>query len=460
MNRRLLTYPCLLLLTLLSGSCKKAFLDTLPTSAIIVPTAISDYQAILDANLVMNTAPLLGEVSCDDFYLIDTFWQNIDTREHNAYIWVPDIYQGQGLVDDWDVPYQQVLNANIVLEGLAAIPVTGSNQAAWNQVQGSALFYRAFAFYNLVSLFAPPYDSVKAATDAGIPLRLHSNITAPSIRASVQASYTQVLTDLRQAAALLPAAIPWQNRNRPSRPAALAALARVFLSMRNYPLAGSYADSALQLYDSLIDYNTLDPQQIIPFTPLNAEVLFQSSFLTYTQCLDGLVDPLCIVDSTLYRSYAPGDLRPGIFYLLNSNGEPNIKGSYAGTIFCFSGLATDELFLIRAESEARAGNTSAALLDINTLLRHRFLTGAFTPYTAASPQEALALVLTERQKELPFRGIRWTDLRRLNQEGYNISLSRLLNGATYTLTPNSNLYTLPIPPDVLADNPGMAQNGR
>jgi hypothetical protein len=72
---------------------------------------------------------------------------------------------------------------------------------------------------------------------------------------------------------------------------------------------------------------------------------------------------------------------------------------------------------------------------------------------------ALDTVLAERRKELAFRGIRWSDLRRLNQEDWNITLTRNLNGTPYTLPPNSKLYTLPIPPDVIQES-GIAQNPR
>ena len=454
-------YPVFLFLLIFATSaCKKAFLDKLPSSALVVPSTLTDYQNILNNSNVMAGTPVLGEVSADNLALPYTFWQTLDAREYNAYIWAPDLYQGQGLVDDWDVPYQQVYYANVVLQGLAAIPVASSNRQQWQNEQGEALFFRAYAFYNLTQLFAPPYDSATAATDPGVPLRLTPDVTMPSVRASVAESYGQILADLQQASPLLPPAIAYNYRNLPSRPAALALQARVYLSMRNYTIAELYADSALQLYDSLIDYNTVGTSTLFPFSALNAEVLYQSNIVIYTQCLVALEFPDCLVDSALYASYRPGDLRQSLFFLLNFNGQPTLNTSYAGSIFPFTGLATDELYLIRAECNARAGQTAAALADLNILLRHRYLTGTFTPVTAASAADALDSILVERRKELPFRGLRWSDLRRLNLEGYNITPVRNLNGALYSLAPNSNLYTLPIPPDVLADNLGMIQNPR
>ena len=68
-----------------------------------------------------------------------------------------------------------------------------------------------------------------------------------------------------------------------------------------------------------------------------------------------------------------------------------------------------ELYLIRAECAARANDPVSAMNDVNTLLRKRWRTGSFSGYPVASAQAALDTVLLERRKELPFRGLRWTD---------------------------------------------------
>jgi len=457
--RSALTYVVLLTVTGLCG-CKKAFLEKLPSTALVVPSTLADYQLLLDNTVIMTGTPLLGEVSSDNFYLPHNTWQSMDAWERNAYVWAPDLFEGQGLVDDWDVPYRQVFYANVVLEGLQQIAVTPANQEQWKSEQGSALFLRAYALYNVAQLFAPPYDSSSAATDLGIPLRLGSDVTVPSTRASVAATYEQITQDLRQARILLPVTVPTQNPNRPSQPAALALLARVYLGVRAYGLAGVYADSALQMYNTLLDYNTLDTVSRFPFSLLNEEVMYQSNIVGYTQCLAAIAYPHTTIDSVLYGSYSADDLRRSLFYQLNGKGQPTLKPSYAGLVWPFTGLATDELYLVRAECAARAGHVTPALEDLNTLLRKRYATGRFTDIMVATPQAALDTILVERRKELPFRGLRWSDLRRLNKEGRNITLHRVLDGIPYELLPNSKLYTLPIPPDVLHYNPNMQQNAR
>lgn len=455
------TVGILLLMVVLAGCGKKDFLDAKPASNLFVPSTLEDFQNILDKD-AMNETPVLGELSSDNYYLQTyLFWQGLTTKERNAYIWAADTYQGEGAVIDWNTPYQQVFAANVVLDGIDKIAVTPANQQQWSAIKGAAYFVRAYAFYNLAQVFAPVYDDATAATDMGIPLRFTTDINVPSSRASVKDTYGQILSDLMKANPLLPGAIPQANRNRASQPAVMALLARVYLSMRQYDNARIYADSCLRMYNTLIDYNTASTITPQPFPRLNAEVIYQSRLVSVGNFVLKSTITNCIVDSSLYRSFDANDFRKQLFFTINaSSGLPTLRYAYTGTNNCFSGLATDEVYLIRAECYARAGNTSAALNDLNTLLQNRWKNnGSFTPYVAATSAEALGYVLAERRKELCFRGLRWTELRRLNKEGYNITLTRVLNGQTYQLLPGSLRYTLPIPPDVITLG-GISQNPR
>jgi hypothetical protein len=114
---------------------------------------------------------------------------------------------------------------------------------------------------------------------------------------------------------------------------------------------------------------------------------------------------------------------------------------------------------MRAESFARVGDKDAALLNLNTLLEKRWKSGTFTPVSAASDEEALAIILAERRKELVMRGLRFMDLKRLNKEGANITLTRVVEGQVYTLPPNDLRYALAIPEQVIEVS-GLTQNPR
>ena len=439
---------CLCSLLLCWGiiSCnKKDFLDEQPNSNVIVPTTLEDFQQLLDNEPTLNLTPALGEVSADNYYIMPAYWQVLTKKEKNAYIWAADIYEGEGKVVDWNTPYQQVLYANVVLDGLTKVTQTTSNQQLWNNMKGAALFIRANAFYNLAQVFALPYKGETATADLGIPLKLTPNVDEVIKRATLEETYTQILSDLLTAKDLLPDAVTYYL-NRPNKPAANALLARVYLSMRNYEQASVFADNCLKLFYALIDYNTKDLGVTRPFERANAETMYQSKFVE-TNIVKSIT--ACIVDTLLYSQYSVNDLRRSLFFSVNSAGKIYFKSGYTNSSFGFTGLATDEMYLIRAECRARAGNVAGALSDLNTLLTQRWKTGTYTPYTALTASQALDTILIERRKEMPLRGVRWTDIRRLNLEKPTITLTRTLNNQTYTLPPNDPKYALPIPPDAV-----------
>jgi starch-binding outer membrane protein, SusD/RagB family len=437
-------------------SCSKSkFLDAKPKTSINVPSTLTDFQALMDNYNTINQSPGLGDISADNYFLDYGSWQSIDVIGRNCYTWAKDPYGGIGNIQDWDLPYQQVLVANIVLEGLASVS-RNDDSLHYDFIKGSAYFIRGKAFFDLLQCFAPPFDSATASADPGIPLKLSSNVNDMEIRSSVKDSYEQLLGDLKNARTFLHPIAPSANINRPNQPAAMALLSRVFLSMRNYAAAGAYADSCLQLYSTLMDYNSLDSNSYLPFARTNAETMFQC-FQNSLYEIDG-GDGYAQVDSVLYGSYEATDMRRSLFYYTAGGGH-FLKATYNGTFALFSGLATNEMFLNRAECNARLGNIPACLHDLDALLSKRYLTGTYTPKSAATADQALALVLTERRKELPFSGVRWSDLRRLNKEGANIMLQRMLNGQTYSLPPNSDLYVLPIPSNEV-EGSGITQNPR
>jgi starch-binding outer membrane protein, SusD/RagB family len=210
----------------------------------------------------------------------------------------------------------------------------------------------------------------------------------------------------------------------------------------------------LQINNSLIDYNSLSSSSSYPISRFNSEVLFHAAQLP-TLVYSGWAR----VDSNLYNSYASNDLRKTIYFKQFSDSTFYFRGSYDGSVSLFFGLAIDEVYLIRAECEARLGNISEAMTDLNGLMVNRWLTGTFTPFTATNSQDALNIVLTERRKELLMRDSRWMDIKRLNKEGGNIDLTRNLNGLLYHLTANDNNFALPIPEYVISLT-GIVQNPR
>jgi tetratricopeptide (TPR) repeat protein len=438
-----------------TSSCRKEWLDAKPKKSLVVASTVQDFQAILDNSdfmFNMNT-PSMGAISAEEYFLDYPTWASISyAPDKNAYIWSEDIFQGQAS-GDWNNAYSRILTANIVVDGIAAVPVTGENSSDWNNVKGSALFYRAFDYYNLSQLYCKAYDESTADTDLGLPLRLSPDINEKSKRATLRHTYQQITGDLQVARNLLPASPAFKTR--PSLPGVFALLARIHLSMEDYTKAKLYADSCLQLQNALLDFNTIDTALLSPIGNFNPEVIFHS---TMAGAL-ALFFNRAIVNEELINAYDEHDLRKAVMFKFYDS-QMRFHGSYAADFNNFSGLATDEVYLIRAECQARAGKIDEAIEDLNTLLEQRWQSGSFVPVSATDQTSVLHMILMERRKELYMRGLRWSDLRRLNKDPLTATtIQRNLDGQVYQLPPGDSRFVLPIPPDEIRLS-GLEQNPR
>ncbi|MBO9681049.1 MAG: RagB/SusD family nutrient uptake outer membrane protein [Flavisolibacter sp.] len=442
----------ILLILITFTSCKK-FLDKKNDKALAVPSTLQDAQALLDNYTIPNTFySSAGAQSDDDYYLDDAFFNTMSVENQNNYTWQKEAYNPT----HWNLLYNIVYYANNALETVNKIKPVSYNQTEYNSVKGQALFFRSYALWHIAQYWSVPYNKATASADLGIPLRLSTDPNIPSKRSSVEQTYEQIIADLKEAAALLPVNVPITSR--PSKAAAFGALARTFLTMREYDMAGRYADSCLQLYNTLINYNTISQTSATPFPAFNSEVILQTQFSGYAM----LTATNWKADSFLYKSYDANDLRRALFFMPNGTGSYGFKGSYNAITSGsnFNGIAVDEMYLIRAECNARAGKKDAALNDLNTLLFTRWRSNTWSAVTATDADDALKKILTERRKELVGRGLRWLDLRRLNKEAqFQKTLIRKANGTTYTLLPDDNRYTFYIPQSVI-DFTGMPQNSR
>jgi len=438
-------------------SCNKqnSFLDKKPNASLAVPTTLSDFELLLNNEGLFNatSSPGLINYSCDDIYVTNaTFNSTVDPGDHNTYIFAKDIYQGTTEYNDWAQPYEQIYYCNIVLDGLAKLSPNPAQATEFNTVKGEALFFRAFAFYSIVQAFTLPYDAATSSTDLGIPLVTSSDINKRYSRGSVQDTYNQIFSDATIALGILPANLT--SVTRPCKISCNALLARIYLAMRNYNMAYTYANNCLTQDSILVDYNTVTPQKnSISYTTPIAEDIFHTCSQGYS------MQSHIQMDSTLYNSYDANDLRKTIFFRTQSPGL-RFRGTYDIHNALYSGLATDEIYLIRAECNARSGNLTSALSDLNKLLQNRYVTGTYVPLTLTDQNSLLKRILLEREKELFLRGLRWTDLRRLNKEaGFQITVTHVINGVTYTLPPNDPKYALPIP-DQEIQLTGIPQNVR
>lgn len=434
-------------------ACEKSFLDEKPDKSLLVPTTLDNFQSLLDNFNVMNLTTGLDQIATDDFYINPVFEESINElspEERNSYLWAKDIYENNS-VPDWDNLYQQIFYANVVLDGLEKLKPVSKDLERWENIKGSALFFRAMALYNLSQMFTAPYDRLTALKEPGIPIHLNSDVNVRPGRGTVQQTFDRVIDDLMKSLPLVPKQINYKTR--PSRQAILALLARVYLVMDNYELAMYYSNEALKINQNLIVYHTVNANVLPPFPSTlpngNEEVIFYNIKNSYSFYDMSIIN----MDPELYQSYSINDLRKSLFFYKDA--DENLI-AFTG----YEGLTIDELYLIRAECFARLGDFNSGIGDLNTLLKSRWKKDSFTSLVANNSDEALKLILSERRKELAGRDQRWSDLRRLNKDPrFAVTLKRDFNGKSYTLYPNDKRYTFPIP-DIEILTAGIIQTPR
>lgn len=447
-------YRSMTVCLLLFSSCND-FLDIKSDATYVIPKSVEDVQALLDDVFQMNeeSVPTWGESVIDDYYLTEEAFNSYIEDIRQFYIWNYREYYGH--FNDWGHAYAAVYNANLSMELLENIEKNSKNQREWDNVMGSALFFRGFYFYGLLTNFAVAYDEQTSKTDLGIPLRLNSNFNEISSRASVQECFNQIIEDLELSVNYLPD-YPLVL-TRPSKGAAYAMLAKVYLYQRNYIKALEYCEKALLINSNLMDFNGDD--EIIdvnatrtPFLKFNKETIFYAEMLTGLRntALNGLID------SALYQTYSINDMRKSLFFH-SSGGLPAFRGNYTGTIKGFGGLSTNELYLTKSECLAFLDRREEALNVINQLLIKRINGYSGNNDEITTKESILQFIRLERRKELVYRNSRFSDIKRYNKEGANITVRRVIDGREYLLEPNSSKYALPLPADLI-DFTNMPQN--
>lgn len=447
MMKRIILLP-LLVITLVG--CTKDFLSVKSDKKLVIPSTLKDFRALLDRAETMNEAlPYLAHVSADDYYYTKEVYDGLtNVIEHNAYVWNKDIYEGS-LDIMWSNSYQQIFYANNVLDGLEDL---NSTQDEANHLKGTALFFRAFAYFNLSQLYCDTYTVGTDNSALGLPLRLKSDISQKVGRSTVAQTYEQMENDLKRAIELLPTTV--LIKTRPSRFAAQALLARLYLIMGRYQDCLSLCQAIMPNY-RLIDFNNVNTSVVYPMTQFNDEVIFHSimAYVSYK-------DSKALVDTTIMKEYDYDDLRLEAFFSYRE-GDAVFIGNYSGSLSLFNGLAVDEVYLMAMESLARINKLEEAKKIYQTFLASRLTDNRVVQVQENISQlDFLDLVLLERRKSLLYRGLRFSDIRRLNRnEKAGINMTRILGDKKIQIQPNSPNYIMPIPDNVIFLS-GIPQNIR
>jgi hypothetical protein len=442
MKNKLLIIACLT--ALVYSGCK---LEDDPTNAVTTASLTTTPDGLLNAvngayALFKDHEPYQGTTDLNNMYLRHYFQMSDFASD--------DVVCGQVTTDPlflsfslnhsptqenagyfWYISYKIISDANTVIE---AGEKEGSPSAATQQLIGECYFLRAFCHFNLARFFAQPYSINPSAP--GIIVSTTTTPPASQARASVKDTYAQIIADAVKAASLMnaPRGVQYATKE-----AAWALLSRVYLyeqdnantvTYSNMVInSGKFSEATAAQFKTMFANATSSPETIfcIAFTTLDdygKEGSIASQY--YSDGNSGWGEEFA--SQPLRDLYAkhPQDVRTS--YIdpdTDATGAIQYKNGipiYYVTKFSFQGgsptlsspilFRLSEMYLNRAEAEAKTAQTPAALNDVDLIRKNRGLEGSLYNGAVPAGMSVLDVVLQERRLELAFEAQRTYDVYR------------------------------------------------
>ncbi len=472
MNYKIVIYSAIIFLAGLGG-CKKEFLEVSPTTAINAKDAFSSPATIAAALTGIYDISTLGDYKYNMILNNDVKGGDImvvsGAGNYNRFINGYQFIESPTSVEPnnyWTTGYRVIANANQFELNIPTAPLSAAEKTAY-LAETRAL--RAEAYFWMIQWFGKPFTLDPEAM--GVPL-----ITAPvgpndapSPRAKVKEIYAQILADFLFAEANLPASKT--SVYRMTKGAIQGYLARVYLTMGNFPEASKYAKLA-RVGKPLSTAAALTTGFINPTSEwiyaLNSRTDDNSGFIT----VHSFYDPFDVgyasfrATDNFLNSFAATDLRRKQF-LVNGVLSRGVNGGTEGFVtnkFDFTTtpaqnqviIRSSEMFLIEAEAEARQGvaNETAAK---TALLAIQSRAGVATLPSTNTGAALINEIMIERGKELYGEGFKYFDLLRTKTPLVRTPTAQSGHWAVFTLQPGDNKLVLPIPQGELNANPVLKQ---
>ncbi len=452
------------LLAIAVAGCKKDYLDTNPSNAVIsevVFTNTDGAYVALDgiyrwtysfftnhSNFGQKTADLVSDLMGNDMVVHSAGygWFNTDYR-YTAQLTATDASRSERL---WYYYYRIINNANLIL---LDIDKAAGEQADKDYIKGQAYALRAHSYFYLVNFFQQTYKG--SETKPGVPIyKEPTNEGAP--RGTVQEVYDLIIADLGEAESLLTGktrkVMSHINVNTVQ-----AIRARVALQMEDYATAATYANKARQGrspmsvaqykagFSKIIDGN---PEWLWGAEVITDQATIYASFYSHIDVTNGGYAALGTqkkITKWLYDQIPDGDVRKTVFQEpgTGTSTSPDynqikirvpVAGSWAADYLY---MRAGEMYLIEAEALARTpGQEAAAITVLETLIKARY-----PAYSAAGLTGGALIneILLQRRIEMWGEGLALFDIKRL-KTGLN-RLSGAGNHGTPSYDPVT--YTLP-----------------
>lgn len=497
-------WMCTLMTGILLASACNNFLDELPSKNTSLPVETTEQLDALLAKYEIfceeqNIAAFCGN---DDFEIPlglyeaqpmllpgpDDMLQTYLWDYENLAVTGSEFWQGNGYTTG---EFTKIFRANMVLESLDNVEGSQEDKA---RLRAEAHFLRAYTNWGLANTYCLPYTA-ENVSEPGLPIKRSTSYEESVARVSLEETYRFIESDLEEALkCTTPLVQEGKNKHWRGNTAAVHAFAaRYWLHREDYEKALQYANKVLEEYNVLVDYNTeMTEEDITGMGFLVPSTYEQDHYLNFEKRINWkeMLYMRYLYCNEFY-SYFPSDELLNLYdkehdlryrYHFVEDYVPIWYGcDYEMSVYMFfssnqlpSGPTTAEMYLIKAECQARLGDFAQAMETVNVLRAKRMEPGEWVNLQASNAEEAVLKILEERRREMPFSQ-RWYDLRRLNtnadsfddagdvvREFYPITATQINDNEplmTYTLEKGSRKYALPLPEnDIELSNGVLQQN--
>lgn len=427
------------------------YLDITPVGKVI-PEKVTEYRALLTSaySVGLSHKVLLAVRSDEVFPYNYDGWGSYDNYIDVA-TWNDATVDPLAKTYPWNSMYKVIFYANSVIENVMDATID-TREDTREQLMAEALLLRAYIHFELLNLYAVPYQAATAATDRGIPLSTKIDVEQDYVLVSIEQAYAQILEDLKQGQQYMEVdKQPQAYRYRFSAMAAKALEARVRLYRSEWDQALAVAEDLLPTCE-LEDLNDANARP--PYYYDSKEAI-----LSFERVINIDVEgDMYMLENTMEKYNTEKDLRVGIYF--RHDGEHYAPNKCNGDDMKVT-FRSAEIYLIAAEAAAHLdGKTDVAKDYLKQLIVKRLAPDYYEVKAAEidlmNQTQLIAEIADERVRELALEGHRWYDLRRTNRpEIIKTYVDKRYESQTATLKKDDPRYTISFPKEAVANNPNL-----
>lgn len=419
------------------------YLDIEPVGKVI-PKTVEDYRSFLtSAYSISKSHKILTTYSADELKLSKDS-QGVEQYK-DIYTWNVTNPDPRKRNFPYTSFYTTIFYTNHIINNTEKIE--GDNTAK-NQLVGEAYALRAMQYFELINLYAKPYNASSASSDKGVPITTEYDSEKEYPVQTVEKVYNLILNDITEAEKRLNIQQQKTGLNyRFSKIAVKSLKARVLLYQNKWQEAISTTEEALAIKSDVNNLNT-------DASKMPSEYNSAESILALDEVSSFDIAVKTQISNSLINSYNKvDDLRFALYFSKNTDDSYNARKNANAKYKC--SYRTSELYLTMAEALTQLNKTDLAKAKLIEFVKNRYTPTGWNIYktkiNSSSKEALLTEILEERKREFAIEGHRWNDLRRTTQS----EITKTYDGKTYTLKKNDSRYVIPFPKNAIINNPNL-----